>query len=330
MSFITKKLLNLNKINGSQKFMDSAYLNDSTYLDYLNRMEQICESMFEWINLPESMDSRFLEHTLFYFGQATILKDEQFGIINTRCTIDDKLNIYYLPTAVNCYSLDFHKKRLVYSGFKNETLNEDNQCILVMNNWNRIPTADSIRLFAYRMYLASRSIDINVMATRTPILILGTEKQKLTLNNLYNQYNGNQPFIFGDSDILSPEMLKAINTQAPYVTDKLSDYKKEIWNEFLQFIGVNAIDVEKKERLISGEANANNESINLNLQAYLAPRQKACKQFNDLFGLTGTDKEISVRLRSDLYNIIKQKESVVNDYNQNGVPDEMEEGVVNE
>ena len=329
MSFITKKPLNLNKINGSQKFMDSAYLNDNTYLDYLNRMEQICESMFEWVNLPDSMDSRFLERTLFYYGQASILKDEDYGIINTQCNVDDRLNIYYLPTKLKCWSLDYMKSRIIYSGFKNEKLNEDNQCILVMNNWNRIPTADSIRLFAYRLYLAQRTIDTNISSMRTPVLILGTEKQKVTLTNLFNQYDGNQPFIFGDNDLLSPDMLKAIRTDSPYVTDKISDYKKEIWNEFLQFIGVNALSVEKKERLVTDEASAGNESVNLNLQAYLAPRQKACKQFNDLFGFTGTDKEISVRLRSDLYNIIKQNESVVTDYNQNGVPDS-EEGDLNE
>lgn len=34
------------------------------------------------------------------------------------------------------------------------------------------------------------------------------------------------------------------------------------------------------------------------------------------FGLTGTDKEISVRVRSDLHNIIKNAQSVVNDYKE--------------
>ena len=63
--------------------------------------------------------------------------------------------------------------------------------------------------------------------------------------------------------------------------------------------------------------------------SYLEPRKKACKQFNDLFGLTGTDKEISVRVRSDLYNIIKKEESVITDYNLDGIPDN-EEGDSNE
>ena len=74
--------------------------------------------------------------------------------------------------------------------------------------------------------------------------------------------------------------------------------------------------IDKKERLITDEANSNNELINLNLQSYLAPRQLACKQFNEKFGLTGTDKEISVRVRSDLHNIIKNAQSVVNDFKE--------------
>ena len=85
--------------------------------------------------------------------------------------------------------------------------------------------------------------------------------------------------------------------------------------------------VDKKERLITDEANSNNELINLNLQSYLAPRQEACRQFNEKFGLTGTDKEISVRVRSDLHNIIKNAQSIVNDYKEINVINDNLEGV---
>lgn len=87
--------------------------------------------------------------------------------------------------------------------------------------------------------------------------------------------------------------------------------------------------IEKSERLITDEANSNNELINLNLQASLAPRQEACKQFNELYGLTGTDKEIKVRVRSDLHNIIKNVESIVSDYEDvNTLKDFQSEGGV--
>ena len=102
------------------------------------------------------------------------------------------------------------------------------------------------------------------------------------------------------------------------------DYKKQIWNEALEFLGVNTLQTEKKERLITDEASSNNELINLNLQSMLIPRQEAAEQFNKLFGLTG-DKAVKVRVRSDLYNIIKKEESTITDINKNGIDDKLEE-----
>lgn len=191
----------------------------------------------------------------------------------------------------------------------------DNECILVQNNWDLLPTVTTLNLFGYRLYMADRTCDVNISAQRTPVLVVVDEKQRLTMQNLYNQYNGNQPFIFGDKQQLSANQIQALNTQAPFIADKIMDYKKEIWNEALTFLGINNILVDKKERMISDEVNSNNELINLNLQSYLAPRQLACKQFNKKFGFENTDKEISVRLRSDLHNIIKNTESIITDYN---------------
>lgn len=312
----------IGKNRNNKQYIDDNYLNDTTYLDYLHRMEKIATSIFEWVNLPESMDARYLEKNLFYYGQCALLYDEKYGYINTKCSSGGYVNIYGLPTSLNCFSYEYQADRKLFTGLKeNGNLDKDKeQAVLVMNNFDRLPTISTIQLFAYRLYLAQRSADVNVIATRHPVLLIGTEQQKLTLENLYNQYNGNKPFIFGDSDIISADMMKAIDTKAPIVLKDLSDYKKEIWNEFLTFIGVNNIDVEKKERLISGEESANNESINLNLQSYLITRQLACKQFNKLFNLTG-DKEVKVRVRSDLFNIIKQEESIITDY---GLQKEME------
>ena len=173
-----------------------------------------------------------------------------------------------------------------------------------------------MELFALRLYEAERTADVNIKAQKTPVLLLMDEKQRLTMENLYSQYEGNRPVIFGDKNSLGENVIKAINTQAPFIADKIIDYKKEIWNEALTFLGINNIMVDKKERLITDEANSNNELINLNLQSYLAPRQEACRQFNEKFGFTGTNKEISVRVRSDLHNIIKNAQSIVQDFKE--------------
>ena len=306
------------------KFDDSLMLNDSTFFDYSNRFRRISLSMFEWVNLPKTMNARFLEWCLYSTGQAALIYDEKYGFINTKCAGNGYVNIYGLPSKFNCFSYQYNTMRDLYIGL-NPLLSEEEQekekskkCILVMNNWDRTPTATSMDLYAYRLYQAQRSCDVNVSAQRYPIMIVGDEKQRLMLENLYNQYNGNQPFIFGNKSQLTGDELKAINTEAPYVVDKLTEYKKEIWNEALTYLGINNVSVKKKERLTENESSENNELVNLNLQAMLAPRLEACRQFNELFGLTGTDKEISVRVRSDLENIIKHEESIVSDYMDNG------------
>ena len=314
------------KPNQNYKFTDSLELNEATYYDYLNRFRRIALSIFEWVNIPKTMNARYLEQCLYFFGQASLIKDEKYGFINTKCAGSGYVNIYGLPSKFNCFSYDYKTMRDLYMGINPMKPKEEQEkeCVLVMNNWDRVPTAGSMELYAWRLYLAQRSCDVNISAQRFPVMVVGDEKQRLMLENLYNQYNGNQPFIFGNKNQLNADMLKVMNTEAPYVVDKLTEYKKEIFNEALTFLGINNVSVKKKERLTENESSENNELVNLNLQAMLAPRLEACRQFNELFGLTGTDKEISVRVRSDLENIIKKEQSIVSDYLDNGRIDDEE------
>ena len=304
------------------RFLDSALMNSQTYFDYVERFKKICLSMFEWVGLPESMNARYLEECLYYKGQAALLKDELYGFINTQAASNGYLNIYGLPTSLNCYSYQYNSIRNLYTGLEGT---EDKDAVLVMNNWERIPTASTIELFCQRLAEAEMTAQVNIKAQKTPVLIVVDENQRLMMENLYSQYDGNRPFIFGDKNQVGDGVVKSISTGAEFIADKIMDYKKQIWNEALQFLGINTLQTEKKERLITDEASSNNELINLNMQSMLIPRQEACKQFNKLFGLEGTDKEISVRLRSDLYNIIKQEESVITDFNNNGIDDKIEE-----
>ena len=320
------------------KFIDSALSNDNTYYDYLRRMKMVALSMFEW-KLPKGMDARYLEKSLYYKGMATMFETPEFGFINTQCSTNGYLNIYGLPSALNCNTfngLHWYKKLFTRIGETDEVIEKQRkeECVLVLNDWEGVPTAFTIEQFAYRMYLAQRAADVNMSAQRTPVMVVCSDKQRLTMQNLYSQYDGNMPFIFGDKDSnINENSLKALKTDAPFICDKVIDYKKEIWNEFLQFLGVNSISIEKKERLITDEANQNNEVINLYLQSRLAPRQKACEEFNELYGLTGDDR-IEVRVRSDLHNIIKNAESVILDYKENLIEDDLksniEEGVTDE
>lgn len=338
------------------KFIDSSLINDDTFEDYLRRLRKVALSIFEWVNLPLSMDSRFIEKSLYYNGQCAFLFHEKYGHINSNCASTGKLNIYGLPTELTCFTLEDSKNRLLYQGLPHYKVdkktkevieidpNINEQCILVMNDWERTPTQSTLELFALRLYEAERSSDVNIKNQKFPLIIGVEDSQRAFLENLYSQIDGNMPVIMGDKKQLGNLLLNVVETNSPFVADKLQDYKKEIWNEALTSLGINNIMVDKKERLITEEANGNNELINLILQSYLAPRQKACELYNKLYKLKTweiskeeyyknienedikdkfykkqdryykTDK-ISVRVRSDLKNIIKQMQSTVSSYN---------------
>ena len=290
--------------------LEDAYIvNEATYIDYLQRIKQVAMAIFEWVDLPAGMNSRFLEKTLYYDGKASLLFDKEKGYMNLRCSANGALNMYELPTKLNCYSWGISKYRTVFYGADpiNPSRKED-ECILVLNNQDAAPTASSIELFAYRLYEAQRSCDTNIKQQKYPTLIVTDENQRLTMSNLYKKVDSNEPVIFGDSKLNDISKVKTFNTQAPFVADKLQDYIKIIWNDCLTFLGIQNLG-EKKERLITSEASSNNELINLNLQSRLAPRQEACKLFNEKYGTN-----ISVKIRSDLYNIIKEQESIINGY----------------
>lgn len=308
----------IRKIPPKDAFRDAIIMNNQTYIDYLERMKKICLSMFEWINLPPSMSSRFLEMCLFYQGQGAMLYSDEFGFVNTMAADGGYINIYGLPTEIQCYSYRFNERRSLYTTDIGEE--KGKECILVMNNYERVPTSATISLFAYRLAEAQRTADVNIKSLRTPILITTDQKQYFTLKKMYEEYDGNTPAIFADKNLISPDALKAIKTDSPVLLGDIMEYKVQIWNEFLTFMGLQNL-AEKKERLISSEVDSNNELINMNLQALLIPRKEACRQFNEKYGLMG-DKAIDVKVRSDLYNIVKQYESITSDYTKGVKEDE--------
>lgn len=316
----------IRRVPPKDAFRDAMLMNTDTYVDYLERMKKIALSMFEWVNLPSSMNARFIELCLFYNGQAALLYDDDYGYINTMASDGGYINIYGLPTEIQCYSYRFNKRRSLFMTDTGEE--KGKECILVMNNYERIPTCSTVYLFAYRLAEAQRTADVNIKAQRTPLLITTDQKQYFTLKKMYEEYDGNTPAIYADKNVITPDALKALKTDAPFIAQNIMDYKREIWNEFLTFMGISNLS-EKRERMISTEVDSNNELVNLNLQALLTPRKEACRQFNEKYGLMG-DKAIDVKVRSDLYNIVKQFESITDDYREDKRQEELlEEGLNN-
>lgn len=282
-------------------------MNNATFVDYLDRLKLVAVSLFTWKNLDELCGfgaSRFIENALFEDGKACIVDDKELGHLALRVTYNGKLNTYNLPTAVEAYSITYHKKWNL----------ED--VVYIMNNELQLPTFRSTELTAYRLYEIQRTIDTNVKAQKTPVVIETDTKSRLTLENLFNQYDGNIPFIFGRKGMDLDKKLNAVRTDAPYVADKLTILKHEIWNEFITFLGINNANTDKKERLISDEAKSNDELIAYYFYCFYKTRKKACNEINEKYGLTG-DKAVSIEINKEaMQALISAKDVIIGGNNE--------------
>lgn len=265
----------------------SAELNNKTYIDYYNRLMELALNVFEWENLPPSVDERFLELTLYEMGYCLYFNDEIIGNLALTCTIGGHLDVYRIPVLRRAYAVNGYNKMC-----------STKDSVLIFNNYLHTPTQLTIELFARRLYEIERAIDVNVKAQKTPTLILSSEQQRLTMQNLYMQYDGNEPFIFGDKN-MDIEGIKSLKTDAPFVADKLETLKHQIWNEALTFCGIENSNQDKKERLVSDEVGSNYGNIEAQRNVMLNVRKQACKKINAMFGTN-----IDVHFRSNLATMV--------------------------
>lgn len=268
-------------------FDESMVLNNLTYRQYLNRLTELAISMFEWKNLPDTVDARYLELHLFETGCMVYFKDEVIGDLCLDCIVNGRLDVYGNPLL-----------RRAYSGYNNyQKLLKYNNSVIIWNNYLHGNSILDIEMFARRLYNIDRIIDINANAQKTPVLLQGSEKQRLTLLNLYKEYDGNAPFIFGDKN-LDINSLKAFSTNAPYVCDKLYQLKIQIWNEALTYLGISNINIQKKERLITDEVTRNQGGTIASRYSRLESRRQAVEKINDMFGTN-----IEVNYREDFQEV---------------------------
>lgn len=267
----------------------SLELNNKTYIDYYNRLKELALNVFEWRNLPDSVDERFLELALYEFGYCLYFNDDVMGDLALTCTIGGQLDVYRIPLLRRAYAVN---------GYNKQCTNKDS--VLIYNNYLRTPTDLTIELFARRLYEIERTMDVNVKAQKTPVLLTATEQQRLTMMNLYMQYDGNEPFVFGDKsgDL---DTLKALVTQAPFVADKLQQLKHQIWNDALTFCGIENSNQDKKERMVSDEVGGNYGNVEAQRNVMLNARRQACKKINKMF-----KTNIEVYFRSDLMTMVNR------------------------
>lgn len=271
----------------TNEFEANLILNTHSYRYYFNKLFELAISMFEWKNLPPSVNRRYLELELFETGCMVYFQDDVMGDLCLNCLYNGRLDVYGDPVL-----------RRAYSRYNNyQKLLKPSNSVVIWNNYLHLPSYSDTKMFASKLYLIDRTIDVNVHAQKTPVALVGSEQQRLTLLNLYKQYAGNEPFIFGDKN-LDLNALTVLKTDAPFIADKMYTLKTQYWNEALTHLGISNINIQKKERLITDEVTRNQGGTIASRYSRLESRREAVEKINDMFGT-----EIEVNYREDFQQV---------------------------
>lgn len=259
-------------------------LDNLTFRVIYDKFKLIAINEYEWSGLPDGIEERHIERELFRRGFTSFFRHPRMSYMSLPCDSTGRLNVYGDPL----------RYRATGQNFTHE-FNAD-EAVIIENNKLRLPTHDFLMFYVNKLAEAERTMDVNVKANKTPVVVLCDDKDVLSFKRIFQQVDGNSPAVFADRSI-NLDNMQALDLKAKFLGNELMDYKKSVENELLTFLGINNIPSEKKERLITDEANSNNQLIESFFDLGLEARQRACEKINELYGL-----KVSVKRREKVIN----------------------------
>lgn len=260
--------------------------------NHTNYYTNLAMSLYEWENLPNGIESRYIERALFESGQAFFYDHQDLGYIVLPCNNSSNLNIYGEPiqVMVTSYGTGFSENVDVDKGIR------------ILNNVNAIPTINTINYYCMKLTQIDSTMNTNLIQQKVPFIFATTKANELSMKTIYQKMYSGEPAIFVNQELISGDKLnvEVKSCEAPYLLDKLQQQRYEIQKELLTFLGINNT-IEKKERLLVDETNANNQQIDMSVEIGLELREQACQQINDRFGL-------NISVKSKVRDVRKQIE----------------------
>lgn len=266
------------------KFLNNNTQQQKSLEEYMYRrlLTELAVNRFKWTGMPEEIDCRFLELTLFYQALSLFYFEERFGkYMAVRGGGIGAINALDQPTE---YLAILNGT----DGTPNRQLKKD-ECVPIWANYLRTPDWDVVSIYAKRLSDFDVTVDTNIIGLRHPTVFAVEESERQSFANIFRNIQRGEPAIYGYKN-LSPQDLKdklfALNTgvQTNAVTD-VQISKSKVWNECMTYLGINNSNQEKRERLVEDEVSANNDQVNAFRNIALNARKQACEEINKKFNL---------------------------------------------
>lgn len=251
---------------------------------YFQEFKKMITNMFVWENLPDNISQRFIEEHLFNEGMVLFFKSSDLDVFVVSKALQLGLNDYEEPTLYHALGVN----RI------NEVLSPS-ECVPIWNNNFREGNVNGVHFFSKRLSGIEKTIDVNLEQLKNPSIIACPEGQRETVKQIIKEKTDGVPYIFTSDDFDGMVKVNVFDMHIQNHTRELEEIRMAKEHQALTYYGINNVNILKKERLISGEAEQNNEQISLNRNAMYQARLNACSQINEMFGLN-----VRVRFNGDI------------------------------
>lgn len=251
---------------------DPKVITDLTYNNLLCHMFDIVCRRFKWKNLPDSVNERFLEQTLYYSGSALFFHDDILGYLCLPFA-GNNLDVYSEPIEREAYGTNYHK------------LCDKTDSVICYNNASKSPSDPVVIMYANRITNFLRTIDTNVRAQKTPAFASCNEETRESFMRFFRQWDEDSPLIVGDSAFNFQEAFQPVNLRVEFVSDSIKELINTEWSDFFTWFGIHNFNSTKKERLVSDEVSYDESSTFYEGNSGFQERKEFCEAVNKMFGL---------------------------------------------
>lgn len=256
------------------------YLNSVQCMEIFNQLLNIALSRFEWSGLPVTCNPMVLEKTLLFYGKALFFYDDEIGgFFHTPCNLPGPFNIYYESIVREAYSFNYRETYTI----------EDS--VLIKASQTMVPDYLSIWNYVPRIADGIRAIDVHMQTLKRPYVIICEEKQRNTVIRTINRITDNEIAVIGGKGMTGSD-ISVLNLNSSSNLSEMWSCVKQYYNAVFNSLGIKNAFTDKKERLVTTEANGQTNSTRHALESELYAREIAAEEINRMYGLN-----VSVRSR---------------------------------
>jgi Nuclear protein with HMG-like acidic region len=272
---------------------------------YIRLLTDLAASRFKWTNMPDEIDLRYLELTLFYQALSVFYYDGRYDkYMALRANINGHLDYQNNPTGFNVIGNNFNSISVSAIRDTQIFLNTENgkdkapqrigQGIPIWANKQRIPDIDIVLIYAKKLANLDRTVEINSNNARMPKAVVSNEASTLTMANISRQIEEGQNNIKVRGNV-NLEDIKAIDLGVdPLTILNIDIVRDRQWNKCMTLLGIQSSNQDKKERLVSDEVTANGDQTSMMRFVNLNERRAAVEKINKKYKL-----EIEVEYYTD-------------------------------